>query len=578
MSRIAILPPALANQIAAGEVIERPASIVKELVENALDAQATTIEVVLEGAGRESMVVTDDGEGMTREELVLAVQRHATSKVHTAQDLAQIRTLGFRGEALPSIAAVAHLHMTSRPRDGQAMATQITLQPGEITPAVSEVGAPIGTVVAVRDLFATIPARRKFLKGDRTELAHIQEMLLRLAIAHPDRRFTLTHGGRRLLAAHSRGGLESRLTELFGADTMAQTLSIAVEGPVTLRGVCGTPETARSGASQAYVILNGRPIRDRVIAHAITAGYRTHIAPGLQPFVVLNLTCDSDLVDVNVHPTKQEVRFVESGAVHHLVEHAVRATLDRHQGLGVALARSEDRAVSAPSSYPHVTAMRRPQPLEVQEALALAMPLTTPDTETTPVSGVRILGQLAETYLLCETANHDLLAIDQHAAHERIGFDAFKRAMHSGEIPRQLLLTPCVVTASPQAVAAAEECRMQLETIGWRVEPFGGNDLVVTEVPQLLQDSDIPTLLRRLLHDLATYDATTSIDEVVDHCCATMACHRQIRAGDRLSEEEIAHLIDDMSRGNSADRCPHGRPTWIIIPRTEIAKWFHRPA
>lgn len=572
MTKIHVLPPAVANVIAAGEVVERPASVVKELVENAIDAGATEIVIRLDNAGKSRMTVSDNGCGMNPEDAVLALQRHATSKLRVAEDLHRVRTLGFRGEALPSIAAVSAFRLTTRTADASC-GTEVRVDTGQRV-SVREIGAPVGTTVEVRELFATIPARRKFLKGERTELAHIQDFVTRLALAVPQIRFRLEHGGRVLLACHTTADLLQRLQELFGAEMCTQIIPLREEGAMSLCGYCGSPRLARPGASQLYTVVNGRPIRDRVIQHAIIEGYRTFIPHGEQPFAVLLLTVPPDEVDVNVHPAKAEVRFVQSGAVHHYISTAVRKCLEGSRAIEATRTPPQyDRAVAVADHH-----AQRVSPLQVSEALAFYQPRSpVPDAAAAAPAPFKPLGQIAATYLLYEAPGGGLLIVDQHAAHERIGYEALKATLQAGTIERQVLLTPCVVELGPTECAALETCAADLATVGFEIEPFGERSVAVISIPTLLGATvDVPTLLREIAAEVHDHGRSTAVEARLDHLLATMACHAQIRAGDRLVAPELAALVDDLQRGMSKDRCPHGRPTWVAFPKAEIEKWFKR--
>ena len=582
MSRIQVLSPEVANVIAAGEVIERPASVVKELVENAIDAEATEIVIRLEEAGKRCITVSDNGCGLSAEDALLSLQRHATSKLRSPEDLLSVRTLGFRGEAMPSIAAIGTFRLVTRAQ-GAASGVEVRVMHGA-QPVVRDIGCPVGTTVEVRDLFATVPARRKFLKGERTELAHIREMVTRLALATPHARFRLEHNGHVMLACHAVGDLGQRTHEIFGAEIGTRLIRIHEEGAFGLSGFCGVPALARSGASQLYTFVNGRAVRDRVMQHAVMEAYRTFIPHGDQPLVVLMLTMPPGEVDVNVHPTKAEVRFVNSGAVHHLISTAIRKCVEGHGEMRSATAERSRGA------YPSARDTVAPTPLAVQEALTLyrpgmhepraAAPVSSSgdDTEHAPTDAFfKPLGQFAQTYLVYETTGGGLLLVDQHAAHERIGYETLKAQFRAGRLQQQLLLTPLVLELAPAASAALLEHRAELAVLGFEIDDFGKESVVVTSVPALLdQHADFAKLIAQMADDFQRYDRSTAVEERIDHLLATMACHRQIRAGDRLTTPHLQALVGDMQQGVSKDRCPHGRPTWVMLSKAEIEKWFHR--
>ncbi len=588
MTRIRVLPPEIANVIAAGEVVERPASVVKELVENALDAGATDIVVRLEGAGKTRLSVEDNGCGMSADDVVLALERHATSKLTTAEDLHTVATLGFRGEALPSIAAVGTLRIVTRTSES-SVGTELRVARGE-TPTVREIGAPLGTTVEVADLFAAIPARRKFLKGDRTELAHIQEILTRLALVAPHCRFRLDHEGRALLTCHAIHGLAPRVTELFGADCIEQMIPLEHAGTISLQGLVGLPALAKPGASQLYTFVNGRPIRDRIVHHAITEGFRTFIPQGYQPFVVLMLTMPPAEVDVNVHPAKAEVRFANAGGIHHLLSTAIRKALERHRTITSGL---DSMPRGSTPSAPYAMPSSATSPLAVQEALALYQPMAHAQTpvgagvehsadehsndDGTALPHVRPLGQLAKTYLMYEAPGGGLLIIDQHAAHERIGYEALKANLQAGALPQQLLVTPFLFEGHRSECAILLEHHDELLRLGFDTEPFGAESLLVKSIPAILAARlDLASLLAQMAHDFQSHARSTAVEERIDRLLTTMACHRQIRAGDVLQGPHLTALLDDLQQGTAKDRCPHGRPTWVVVPKSEIEKWFHR--
>ncbi|MBI4238722.1 MAG: DNA mismatch repair endonuclease MutL [Deltaproteobacteria bacterium] len=573
---IQILPPDIANLIAAGEVVERPASIVKELVENALDAEATTIDVRLEEGGKRLIEVRDDGIGMSRDDAALAIERHATSKLRTAEDLAAIRTLGFRGEALPSIAAVSDFTMTTRLRGHAADGVRVQVRIPEIL--IEAVGAPEGTSVRVESLFGRVPARQKFLKSERTELGYIQEVLTRLALAVPQCRFTLVHGDRTLLRCHQRGDLQQRIAEIFGGTIATQLRPVSAEGIIQLTGCCGDPVLAKPGSAQLYLYVNGRAVRDRVLTHAVQQAYRTYIAPTDQPFAVLCLAVPPELVDVNVHPAKAEVRFVNPNAVHDFLYQALRRVLSETNAfrdlresatLPPLASRVDSPTASAYSVRPP------PSPIAVHEALSLYRAHEEPQRSRNEEI-FRSLGQLAQTYLLFECPDGALLIVDQHAAHERVGYEQLRASYERGAIESQPLLQPLIIDLAPAEMAALEDATTLLQRAGLDVTTFGGTSVALQAIPTLLLGGDCTALLRAIAADLCAFGHSGALDERLDHLFATMACHRQLRAGDPVGELKALGLLQQLTDGASKDRCPHGRPTWVRIPQADIEKWFQR--
>lgn len=581
--------------IAAGEVVERPASVVKELVENAIDAGASLIEVRLEEGGKRLIEVRDDGSGMTPEEACLALERHATSKIATAADLATIRTLGFRGEALPSIAAVSQFTLTTKFRDpkNDGAATRVRVVQGRAL--IESAGASYGTTVRVEHLFADVPARRKFLKTERTELAYIQDLLTRLALAHPQIRFSLHHGERALLQCTQRGTLLDRMTEIFGHDAREQWWALTNEGAITLRGYCGSPELARSGASQSYLYVNGRMVKDRLLTSAVMEGFRTYIAASANPFVVLMVECAAELVDVNVHPAKHEVRFVNPHAIFSCITHAIKQLL------------AERKTPLAPIPVPYAPlriVADRPH-TSLQSAARTTALTTTTDVDATPIpprevhesstawqqssladqspqwtaaaqeASIKFLGQFAATYLLYEIDDR-LIVIDQHAAHERIGFEELQKAFAEGGVAQQWLALPAIITAAPLEIAAIEQAHEVLAQSGLVIEPFGEQSIAVKAIPAMMMETALETTVHAVMADLLHNNALTSLEAKRDMILATIACHRQIRAGDLIDAPRALALFEQLARGDNKDRCPHGRPTWIAFTHEAFAKWFHR--
>lgn len=595
MASIQVLSTEVANLIAAGEVVERPASVVKELVENALDAGASSVTVDLQDGGVTRIQVSDDGAGMSPEDLSVCILPHATSKISSAEDLAQIATLGFRGEALPSIAAVSRLLITSKPCAAES-ANCICVDAGKIG-SVQPCSAPDGTLVLVENLFANTPARQKFLKTERTEYSHIYDLILRMTLANPDVRFVLRHNDRETLCTHATGDLRGRIAELLGVSVAEQLIPFSENsGSVGICGFAGRPALAKGGSPQTYLAVNGRVVRDRLLMHAVAEAYRTMLPRNEYPFCVVSLTMPSDLVDVNVHPAKAEVRFAQSQAMHQLVLHTLRATLQQAPGMAATIETclnpsppQRSWSGSGGPGWGHtagspLTLNHRGGDDVVNTWPSLRPPQTdaaSPDAEPslfdeTDVPPLRPLGQLARTYLLYEGPNGDLVAVDQHAAHERLGYLHLKVRFEKSDLAVQRLLIPAVVELAPRAHAAIVEALELLAKCGLETEDFGGGSVVVKSVPALLADTDPTALVRGVAADLAESSTMPSLDAAIDHVLMTMSCHRQVRAGDYLSPEEIAVLAKDIMSTPTAERCPHGRPTWVRVPKSEVEKWFAR--
>ncbi len=568
MASIRVLSTEVANLIAAGEVVERPASVVKELVENALDAGASSVTVDLQDGGVKRIQVSDDGCGMGAADLAACILPHATNKISSAEDLSQIATLGFRGEALPSIAAVSRMLITSKNR-GQDDASCLCVDAGKIG-AVEPCSAPDGTLVLVENLFANTPARQKFLKTERTEYGHIYDLMLRMTLANPDVRFVLRHQGRETLRTTTTGDLRGRIAELLSVSVAEQLIPFSENsGEVGISGFAGRPTLAKPGTPQTYLAVNGRVVRDRLLMRAVTEAYRTMLPRYEYPFCVVSLTMPSELVDVNVHPAKAEVRFAQSQAVHQLVLHTVRAVLQSSHSQPMTIENNLHLVRGGEFGWP---SLRPPQTGPLLSETEQAPTLFT-ETDVPPL---RPLGQLARTYLLYEGSNGDLVAVDQHAAHERLGYLHLKARFEGSDIEVQRLLIPAVVELAPHAHAAIVEALALLSKCGLEAEDFGGGSVVVKSVPAVLADTDPATLIRGVAADLADSNTTPSLDAAIDHVLMTLSCHRQVRAGDYLSPEEIAVLAKDVMSTPTAERCPHGRPTWVRVPKSEIEKWFAR--
>jgi DNA mismatch repair protein MutL len=586
---IRLLPPTLVNRIAAGEVVERPASAVKELVENALDAGASRIEVVLVEGGQALISVADDGCGMTADELALAVERHATSKLPD-DDLVRIRFLGFRGEALPSIASVARLTITSRPK-GAVSAWSLLVEggaKGEPQPAAH----PAGTRVEVRDLFYATPARLKFLKAPRTELAHAVDVLERLGMAHPAVAFSLADGGRSVLRL-TPGSRLARIAAVVGREFEANAVPLDAEREgVRLTGWAGLPTFNRGTAAAQYLFVNGRPVRDRLVVGAVRGAYQDVLAHDRHPVVALFLEVPPDAVDVNVHPAKAEVRFRDAGLVRGLIVGAIRHALAAAghrasstvatQALGALGSSWSNSRPSQPQVQAGIQAQAPFAPSwgGLSEALPnLGLPPAAPaeaadDTPCEyPLGAAR--AQLHDTYIVAETSD-GLVIVDQHAAHERLVLERLRRAMAEGGVPRQGLLLPEVVELGEAASSRLAEHAPELAELGLLLEPFGPGAVVVREVPAALGDGDVQRLVRDLADELAEWGHTLALADRLNAVAATMACHGSVRAGRRLSVAEMNALLRQMEATPLSGQCNHGRPTHVSLKLSDIEKLFGR--
>jgi DNA mismatch repair protein MutL len=608
---IRALPETLVNRIAAGEVVERPASAVKELVENAIDAGASRVDVTLSRGGKALIAVVDDGRGMTPDDLRLAVERHCTSKLTADSDLSDIRTLGFRGEALPSIGSVARLTLTSRP-PGADQAWRIAVESGAVG-AVEPAAHPPGTRVEVRDLFHATPARLKFLKADRTEQNHAADTLKRLAMAHPEVAFSLSDGTRGLLKAPAlTGGLlddphaarRERLGAVLGREFATNCVIVDVDREgARLTGHAGLPTFHKATAQDQFLFVNGRPVRDRLLHGAIRGAYQDFLARDRHPVVALYLDLDPSAVDVNVHPAKTEVRFRDAALVRGLIVSGIRHALAgaghrasttaaagvlgraRPEGLEerpaprLALGGGAWRGGLRPASETLETARawQAPPPdagfAEASAPMAHAMPDGETDAPDAPLGRAR--AQLHATYIVAETAD-GLVIVDQHAAHERLVYERMKDALANGGIARQGLLLPEVVdldeAAASRLVARADD----LAELGLVIEGFGPGAVVVREVPALLGQVDAAGLVRDLADELAEWGQTLALKDRLADVCGTMACHGSVRAGRRLNEAEMNALLRQMEATPHSGQCNHGRPTYVELRLADIERLFGR--
>jgi DNA mismatch repair protein MutL len=603
------LDPVLVDRIAAGEVIERPAAAVKELVENALDAGATRIEVAIEAGGRKLIRVIDNGNGMNVDDLELCIERHATSKLPDG-DLTRIGTLGFRGEALPSIGSVAWLEIASRDAASSSGAAIRVDQGRKYEPKPS--AQPQGTRVEVRELFAATPARLKFLKSDRAEARAIADVIQRLAMAHCSVRFALSGpdvGNFDYPACSDDGeGLLQRLTQVLGSEFRANALPVeALREGIAMRGFAGLPTWHRANATSQYLFVNGRPVRDKLFAGALRGAYIDHVPSGRYPAAVLFVDCDPREVDVNVHPAKSEVRFRDSGLVRGLVIGALKQTLDAalHRAtpsnataaLDAFARRQPQPSASASWSRSAFHGARRTQvgwdprqspanagfaepevPFEHFVAPAAdtraATEATQPEAEAAPLGAAR--AQLHDTYIIAQTRD-GFVIVDQHAAHERLVYERLKAARASLDPQRQLLLIPVIVEMDEAAVERVLDAAPLLAELGLIVESFGPGAVAVSEVPSLLHSPDVHRLVRDLADVLGEEEgALAPLERRLDHVLATMACHHSVRAGRRLAPDEMNALLREMERTPGSGQCNHGRPTYIELKLADVEKLFGR--
>jgi len=574
--RIRRLSEGTVNRIAAGEVIERPASVVKELVENAIDAGATQIDVAFRGGGKSLIRVSDDGIGMGPDDLALAVERHATSKL-SDDDLIDIRFLGFRGEALPSIGSVSRLAIASRPRSG-GEAHVITVEGGHLAPP-KPTALNLGTEIDVKDLFFATPARLKFLKADRTETAEAAEVVRRMALAHPAVGFAFVTEERRLVDVPKDEGEDARIRRILGAEFAENAVPFDVEREgVRVRGFAGLPTAARNNSAQQYMFVNGRSVRDKLISGAIRGAYADVLPSGRFPALVLFLDCPPERVDVNVHPAKAEVRFRDGGLVRGLIVNAIRAAL--------AGKRMADTGLSRQTASSFRTVMPRPfnhrgfDEEEKQAALAMNMPpasapIADPQTALPdyPLGNAR--AQIHDNYIVAQTKDGFVL-VDQHAAHERLVYERLKRERADRGIETQPLLVPEVVDLDPVQVERLAEAAGLLAQGGLVLEPFGDGAVIIREVPAAIGRADVSGIVRDVADELTELGVTTSVEDRINHVLATMACHNSVRSGRKLRPEEMNALLREMEATPNAGQCNHGRPTFIELKLSEIEKLFGR--
>ncbi len=593
MKSIRRLDPLVADQIAAGEVVERPASIVKELVENSLDAGASRIDVAIEQGGIQRIQVIDDGSGIEAEELPLAIERHATSKISQSEDLACIATMGFRGEALASVASVARLTITSRTQGADTAWSICVGNNGE--PVIKPAALDDGTRVVVEDLFARIPARRRFLKTPNAEFSAIERILVRQALACPDVAFSLSRDGRELMslaAATSEPDVNQRMDRLIGKEFTEKSIAVDVErGSLRLHGRVGLPTHSRARADRQMCIINGRPVTDRLFAIAVRQAFSDVLFHGRHPIFVLNLELDPAELDVNVHPTKNEVRFRDPRLVRDFVFgglHRALKNLRPESMPGSSHAPPKSMGMGAPprdaqSNQGHLGGTADSlfeyeyRHRETTDSTVIRDQAEGPQPQVRsdmPPLGVA-LGQLHNIYVL--SANHQgLVLTDMHAAHERILYERLKREFHGGKVSTQLLLIPIALEVSHSEADLVEESCEKLSLLGFNIDRQGPTQLLVRSVPNLLGNTDVEKLVHDVLPDLEEFGVSQAVSETQDRLLSSMACHSAWRAGDAMTTAEMDNLLRRMERTENFAQCNHGRPTYVTWPREELDRLFMR--
>jgi len=580
VNRIRLLPEHVANQIAAGEVIERPASVVKELVENSLDAEAKHIVVAIKNGGRTTIRVTDDGSGMNRDDALLALERHATSKIAKAEDLSSIRSLGFRGEAIPSIAAVSRFALTSRER-GKLSGTQIEIAGGKIV-SVLDVGTAEGTVVEVRNLFFNLPARRKFLRSVPTETAHIEHIVTLCALAHPDVAFKLIVDDREVFDLAPTTELSGRLRELYGTQLVEQLVPVALarEG-IRVGGLIGKPGVSRADRSQQHVFVNGRPVESKGVNYALLEGYHTALMKGKFPVTFLFIEIDPELVDVNIHPAKREVRFRDEFAVKQCVIDAVRKVLEpkdeiRPVQTGVASPVSGGQGVALPSFTSAVDSRRYDQAeLSVPQRTNIAAPAEPLREVHTEEGRWRILGVIGQLYVLIESPE-GLVLMDQHAAHERVLFEKMLKELESDSAPSQKLLLPVTLEFDSRDMVFLEANLKTLHKLGIGVNEFGERTFLVDALPPYLASGNLQQTFRNIVDELRQTGEQVHARRLGEDKIATTVCRHAVKAHDPLRGDELRGLLEQLHQCDLPYTCPHGRPTMIQISYGELEKKFGR--
>jgi DNA mismatch repair protein MutL len=593
--RIQPLPTQLINQIAAGEVVERPASVVKELLENSFDASATTIVIEIEQGGIGLIRIRDDGNGIIKEDISLAVSRHATSKITSLGDLEKVRTMGFRGEALPSIASIARLTLTSRIVDSDC-AWRLVIENSKVDNALEPASNPEGTTVEVRDLFYNTPARRKFLKTEKTEFNHIEVLIKRLALSRFGTGFMLRHNSKEVLSlkpAQTESEQQARVEKVCGDDFIEQSVKVFFEAAeLQLEGWVGLPTFSRSQADRQFFYVNGRLVRDKLVTHAIKRAYYDVLFHGRHPVFVLFLTLNPKVVDVNAHPTKLEVRFRESRLVHDFIFKALHRSLadikpETHSSPEFMFVNNEPSTVPSVQAElsPGTVQSRLPQGgssdieryasrgISGQGREAGLPPLPQPGSDIPPLGFA--IAHIHDIYILSETAT-GIILVDTHAAHERVVYERLKQQKAAGIIPSQPLLLPVRFQVTQEEAELVEEHSDLFQGLGFELNRLGPESLIIRAIPVLLMQTKIEQLLRDVLADLLTYGTTRRIEEVGDELLGTLACHSSVRAHRRLTVAEMNALLRDMEMTERAGQCNHGRPTWVEISAQELDKFFLR--
>ncbi len=600
MSKIRVLSEQLANKIAAGEVVERPASVVKELIENSLDSGASRIEIEIEGGGTGLIRVLDNGEGMVEDDVLLCLERHGTSKIQEDRDLDGITSLGFRGEAIPSISSVSKMTITSRYRSAD-LGTTAVLQYGKLI-KIHESGCPQGTVVEIRNLFANTPARKKFLRTRRTELSHIDEIVKNYALAAPQVSFLLSVDNRQTLRLDKEQDIEQRLASIL--HYTGDFISIGSKGQKSLPKLSGflvPPDAQIQGSARINLLVNGRSVKDRMLSHGVAEGLRGFMMKGRYPAGLLQLQIDPSEVDVNVHPAKQEVRFRSSRDIHQLVVQSIQDAMQQYQQRlrsSFFMAKGDSNASIQQPAPQLTTVTKAPEPISYRQNSSEPLPVAksvvkvrcnapkevphSPVRQTVLHSlpnthhGLQVIGQFENLYIFCQSSD-GLVVIDQHAAHERLLFEKLKKQYLKGTISSQTLLFPETVELSLNDAEKVEQHADTISKMGFAIRDFGDNSYVISAVPALGATISPSKLFFDILEQFGSTRRKEEIGgSLLEDILASMACKAAVKAGDRLSSEEIEALLDDMAQADLFSHCPHGRPVIKQFSHLEIKKWFHR--
>lgn len=591
MSKVKILPEILSNKIAAGEVVERPASVVKELVENALDAGGSRILVEIGNGGKSLIRISDNGQGMNHDDALLAMERYATSKIYAEGDLYSIATLGFRGEALPSIASVSRFKLVSRDHASET-GTEIDIEGGKIR-RVSEVGAPVGTMVTVKNLFFNTPARRKFLKTRQTEMNHIADLLTRMALAWPSIQLKFLNNQRIVKDWPAVADPFDRVVEVVGQKTRHQFRRLeTTQDELSLTGWISSPLMVRSTSRNIYIFVNARSVHNRAVQHALFEGYRGRLVKGQFPVAVLFIGVPHNQVDVNVHPAKNEIRFAHPHKVHALIEKAVRQTLDESDRKGWSQGAPENDTASVAESHAMYESADHKHQKGGDDYLrpgsSISEKIDPPPKQSVSIASrqavlwtkrrfgdLKVIGQIHSTYILCES-DTELIIIDQHAAHERIVYEKLKKNAQDSIQASQKLLIPETLELGFQEAQIMAQLAPELNRFGLEIEPFGGNSFVIKAIPALLVQAEIKPLVIQMVEKIAEIGFAPGIETVIEQSLMLMACHGTIRANQRLSATQMTGLLGQLDECDQPSYCPHGRPTWIIWTRATLEKAFKR--